>query len=520
MLLCLNLSSYVKYPFTQNAEFDFELLKKHSIIAERLMDDMVDLEVESIDRILDKIKSDKETDDVKAVELNLWKKIRITNLDVRRTGLGETALADALAMLNIKYGSQESIEMTGKIYKELAIGAHTSSCIMAKERGAFPIFNYEKEKNHKYISSLIEECGEGIVDLWKTTGRRNIALTTTAPTGSVSVVSQTSSGIEPVFLLSYTRRKKINSSDKNAKIDFVDSTGDCWQEFKVNHHGLNKWMEISGENDVMKSPYWGASSNEINWISSVNLQASAQKYVDHSISRTINLPENTTKELVSEIYLKAWESGCKGLTIYRDKSRAGVLINSNESNVIRPKKIIECFAPKRPEKLHCEINKAKVKGEAWTFFVGLLDNIPYEVFGGLSKYVDIPNKIKTGFIIKDYKIDGVATYNLAIGEFDDQMTIKDISNIFENPNNGTLTRFISLSLRHGVPLNFIVEQLSKDKFSDMTSFSRVMARVLKKYIKDGTKTTAEKKCPDCGKENSLIYQSGCVQCLNCSYSKC
>lgn len=525
-LLVLNLTGYVKDPFTKKASFDFKKFHEHTLVAQRLMDDIIDLELECIDRIMNKIDSDPESLETKQIEINLWKKIRDMNVSGRRTGLGITALGDAIAMLGFKYGSQDSINITQKIYRALAVGSHTSSCIMAKERGSFPIFNYKLEKDHKYLNSIMQDCDAEILNMWKKTGRRNIANTTTAPTGSVSALTQTTSGIEPVYMLSYTRRKKHNPSDKNARVDFVDAMGDSWQEFTVYHHGVKKWMEVTGESDLTKSPYFGATSNEIDWVASVELQAVAQKSIDHSISKTCNLPETISKDIVSQVYMKAWESGCKGFTVYRDKCRDGVLISNDDKAVKkidennRPVNIEYYMAPKRPVELICDIKKVKVQGEAWTMFVGLLNGKPYEVFGGLSKYVDIPNKYKIGKIVKNGKVNGITTYNLAVDENDDQMLIKDIANVFENGNFGAFTRTISLALRHGAPVQYVVEQLSKDKHSDLTSFSKVMARVLKLYIVDGTKSSAEKTCPSCSAENSLIYQEGCLSCKNCQYSKC
>jgi ribonucleoside-diphosphate reductase alpha chain len=331
-------------------------------------------------------------------------------------------------------------------------------------------------------------------------------------------------------MLSYVRRKKHNPSDKNARIDFVDAMGDSWQEFTVYHHGVKRWMDATGESDISKSPYFGATSNEIDWVTSVDLQAAAQKSIDHSISKTCNLPENATKEMVSQVYLRAWEQGCKGFTVYRDKCRDGVLISRSETPKEingRPAAIQVTLAPKRPVELPCEIKKVKIKGEAWTIFVGILNGKPYEVFGGLSKYVDISNKYKAGKIAKNGKVDGLTTYNLKIGDSDDEMAIKDIANVFENANFGAFTRTISLALRHGTPIQYVVEQLLKDKHSDVTSFATVVARVLKNYILDGTKSTAESKCPNdkcpsniAGVPSSFAYQEKCLTCTNCGWSKC
>jgi ribonucleoside-diphosphate reductase alpha chain len=516
-LLVVNLLSFVINPFGKKAKFDFELYATVCQKAQRLMDDLVDLEIEKIEKIIAKINSDPEPDAIKAIELNMWEQFLQSCKQGRRTGTGITALGDCLAALNIKYGSKQSIEMTDEIYKQLMTNTYKSSCIMAGERGAFPIFDKEMEKGHKFISFALSQDKE-LNTLYNANGRRNVALLTTAPTGSVSTQTQTTSGIEPAYLLSYVRRKKHNPSDKNAKIDFIDHMGDKWQEFNVYHHGVRQWIEITGETDITKSPYHNATANDVDWVASVDLQATAQKYIDHSISKTCNLPNTATEELVSKVYMRAWELGCKGFTVYRDGCRTGVLVNREENKKdARPSNITYSMAPKRPNELICEIKKVKVQGEAWTIFVGLLNNIPYEIFGGLSKYVDIQNKYKFGTIIKNGKVDDITTYNLVVGEDEDQMTIKDIANVFDNPNYGAFSRTLSLSLRHGVPIQYVVEQLQKDRHSDITSFSKVMARVLKSYIKDGTKTSAV--CPTCGESGGLKYQEGCLSC-SCGFSKC
>lgn len=521
-LLVVNLLSFVNNPFTKTASFDYDLYSNVCQKAQRLMDDLIDLEIEKIEKIINKIKSDPEPESIKLIELNMWNQFLISCQMGRRTGTGITALGDCLAAMNIKYGSNQSIEVTEEIYKQLMINAYKSSCIMAGERGAFPIFDANLEKNHPFIN-LGLSLDEELKNLYNKNGRRNVALLTTAPAGSVSSLTRTTSGIEPVYMTNYTRRKKHNPSDKNARIDFTDQMGDQWQEFTVYHHGVTKWMEITGESDIAKSPYAGATATEIDWVASVDLQAAAQKYIDHSISKTCNLPEDVSKGVVSQVYMRAWEKGCKGFTVYRDKCRDGVLISSSESkkdNEERPADINIIMAPKRPVELPCEIKKVKINGEAWTFFVGIYNNKPYELFGGLSKYVDIPNKNKNGKIVKNGKVDGITSYNLIVGEGDDQMLIKNIANVFENHNFGAFTRTISLALRHGAPVQYVVEQLLKDKYSDITSFSKMAARVLKSYIADGTKTNIEKKCPECGSENSFIYEDKCIKCKNCPYSKC
>lgn len=528
-LLVINLLSFVINPFTKKAKFDYDLYSSVCQKAQRLMDDLVDLEIEKIELLIEKIKSDPEPAVVKTVELNLWNQFLQSCKMGRRTGTGITALGDCLAALGIKYGSKQSIETTDEIYRQLMINAYKSSSIMAGERGSFPIFDASMEKGHPFISHALSQDKE-LSTLYKEHGRRNIALLTTAPTGSVSTQTQTTSGIEPAYLLEYKRRKKINPSDKNATVDFVDQMGDKWQEFTVYHHGVKQWMKATGEMDITKSPYHGATSNDIDWVASVDLQAAAQKHIDHSISKTCNLPASATEETVSKVYMRAWELGCKGFTVYRDGCRSGVLMSvdkKSESSDVRPPDINASAAPKRPPELPCDIKKVKVQGEQWTIFVGMFKGKPYEIFGGLSKYLDIPNKHKTGKLVKNGKVEGITAYNLIVGEEDDAMTVKDIANVFENKNYGSFTRLLSLSLRHGTPLQYMVEQLSKDKHSDLTSFSRVVSRVLKGYIKDGA-AASEKVCPGCKGEGTLIYQEGCLSCKggvlsdgnSCTWSKC
>ncbi len=509
----------MKDPFTSKADFDFTLFASHAQKAQKLMDDMVDLEIESVNRIITKIKNDPEPDTVKSIEIELWNNVKEACINGRRTGTGITGIGDCLAMLGIKYGSVKSIAMTENIYKCLAIECYRSTCVMAGERGAFPVFSFEKEKDHEFLEQIWKADAE-LHKLYKANGRRNIALLTTAPTGSVSVLTQTTSGIEPAYLLEYKRRKKINSSDKNAKVDFTDALGDQWQEFTVRHHGLDQWMRITDKTDITKSPYWGATSNDVDWTASVDLQAVAQKWTCHAISKTCNLPNNTTKDLVSRVYMKAYDAGCKGFTVYRDGCRTGVLIAADDKTKDgRPADIMQAEAPKRPLELPCDIKKVKIQGAQWTIFVGLYKGKPYEIFGGLSKYLDIQNKYKTGKLVKNGKVEGITAYNLVVGEDDDQMVIKDIANVFENKSYGSFTRTISLALRHGAPIQYIAEQLLKDRDSEITSFSKVVARVLKTYIKDGTKSSAEKQCPECGREDSFVYQEHCLKC-SCGWTKC
>ena len=516
-LLLLNVTSFVKNPFTSSAKFDYDLFSSYTRKAQRLMDDLVEIEIEHIDRIIEKINSDPEPEEVKYTELNLWRKIRVAASTGRRTGLGMTGIGDTVAMLGLRYGSEEAISAVEDIAKTLAVQSYMESCNLAKERGAFELYDFEREVGHPFIERLFEESNE-LRDMPKEHGRRNIAISTIAPCGSVSCLTQTTSGIEPVFMLQYTRRKKVNSNDPNVEVDFVDELGDRWQHFTVSHHGLQKWMDITGEEDITKSPYHGATSAEINWESGVSLQAAAQKWICHAISRTTNLPREATTVDVNRVYMKGWESGLKGITVYVDGSRDGVLISSDEEDKSRVN-FNQHSAPKRPDQLACEIHRASVKGEGWTILVGLMDGKPYEVFGGLSKFVEIPRSYSSGSLIKKTRKTKNSIYDLSFGEEGDEFMIKNIVEVFDNPNYSAFTRTISLALRHGAPVSFMVEQLQKDRDADFSSFSRVVARVLKKYIENGTKST-EKKCDNCGAEGSLVYQEGCVICLSCGSGKC
>lgn len=522
-LILMNLSSYVTNPFTDTAQFDFDLFKNHVTKAQRLMDDIVDLELEKIDKIIEKIKLDPEPAHIKQTELDLWEKIRVANISARRTGLGVTGLGDAIAELNICYGSEDSVSCVESIYKCLAVAAHESSVQLAKERGAFPIFEYNRYKSHPFFDRLLPETSPKSQQDFKKTGRRNIALTTTAPAGSVSILTQTSSGIEPVYKLVYKRRKKINPNDtQNIQVDFVDELGDKWQEFNVYHLPFKKWMEVTGKTDVNDSPYKNSTAEEIEPQLSVSAQAAAQRWVEHSISRTVNMPNNISKEAVSDVYLSAWKSGCKGITVYRAGSRAGVLISEDDKKASsdgQPLSVIENHAPKRPKELSCDIHRVTVKGDQYVVLVGLLEGKPYEIFAGLSEYVEIPKRIKQGLLIKNGKRDGVSTYNLKIQLSEDELLFKDIVELFQNKTHGAFTRTISLCLRHGIPVQYLSEQLKKDKHSDITSFSNVIARVLKSYWNEETIEPTQATCPSCA-QNSLVFQEGCLTCSNCGYSKC
>ena len=501
-LMCLNLLSYVNNPFTSEAHFDTSLFYKHTQLAQRLMDDLVDLEAEKIEKILQKIDSDPEPDYIKTSEKEMWQRILKNNNEGRRTGTGITALGDTLAALNIKYGSEESIEVTGEIYKLLKFGCYRSSIDMAKELGPFKVWDHEKEKDCPFFTRWKTESatvllsatfsGADLYNDMKKYGRRNIALLTTAPTGTVSILTQTSSGIEPVFMLSYTRRKKINPNDASTKVDFIDNSGDKWQEFIVYHPTLQKWMNITNKTDIKESPWLEACAEDIDWHNRVKLQAAAQKHVCHAISSTINLPENVTEEEVAKIYETAFESGCKGITVYRKNCRSGVLVDS------------ATISTDRPKELPCDVHHLTVKGKSYLVLVGLVDNKPYEVFSAKNGMTD--KTVKHGAILKCKK------HYKAILE--DETELSPIMATASDEEE-TVTRLVSALLREKVDLAEIVKQLDK-VHGDLTIFAKSISRTLKKYIKVGTKTGS--KCPECG--GDLVYQSGCQQCSQCSYSAC
>ncbi|NBO99474.1 MAG: adenosylcobalamin-dependent ribonucleoside-diphosphate reductase [Proteobacteria bacterium] len=529
-LLLVNLYKFVKNPFTSAAAYDNEKFKDVVVKAQRLMDDLIDLEIEAVDKIISKIKNDPEPEEVKQSELNLWKKIKEAALGGRRTGLGITALGDTLAAMGFVYGSKHSIQMTESLYKSLAVSSYRSTITMAEERGAFPVFSHKLEAEHPFIKQILEANPELVKD-YKKHGRRNIAITTTAPAGSVSVLTQTTSGIEPAFMLFYKRRKKVNGDDPSARVDFIDPLGDKWQEYTVYHHAFKKWMEVNHktEENVTESPYHGGTANEIDWVAKVDLQAAAQKWICHSISNTTNIPNSTSVDVVKDIYMRGWETGCKGVTIYRDGCRTGVLVAETSKvetkNVDgQPETLVESHAPKRPKELTCDIHRINVRSgsdnESYLVLVGKLEDKPYEIFCGLSQHVEVPKKAKTGTLIKNGKKDGVATYNLQIpiGD-DDHLLFKDVVELFSNPNHGAMTRTLSLALRHGVPVQYVVEQLQKDKHSGLQSFSKAIARVLKTYIPDGTKSQSDKICGSCGLEG-IVYKEGCATCNSCGWSKC
>lgn len=538
ILLLQNLTSYVLNPFLDKASLDEEKLKKNTRMAQRLIDDMVDLEIEAIDKIIEKIKIDPEDEKIKSNEMDLWTNIRDICQKGRRTGLGITGLGDCIAMLNLKYGSKESLSVVDKIYSTIRDEAYRSSVEMAKERGAFPVWDSKKEKDNAFLNRLPEDIQKDM----KEVGRRNIACLTTAPAGSVSTQTRTTSGFEPVYLAEYIRKRKLTENDKD-KPDFVDGMGDKWKEYKIEHHGLQLFKKVSGK-EFKDSPYFCSQAADIDYEMRVKMQAIATKYTCHAISSTINLPHDIKIETVDKLYMLAWEEGCKGLTIYRDGSRDGVLTKESSSRECedcdeaslklrelvqqghRPTKIILSPAPKRPPVLECEIHRSKVRKGDWLFFVGLLHGQPYELFGGDSakfeKTLTIPQKYKTGWIVKNGKNKaGITQYNLVLGSMEDKnekLQYKDINKHFNNKEYGAFTRLASLSLRHGTPIKYICEQVTKVGCAgDLFSFQRAMSRILKKYIADGEKSEVE--CPICGSQD-VMYKNGCPTCKICGHSNC
>lgn len=514
-LILQNVYGYVVNPFTENAYFDYESFYEDAQIMQRIIDDVIDLEIECIERIINKIESDPEPDYIKQIEKDLWEGLKDTCLKGRRTGCGVTGIADALAAMNIKYDSDEGVENVDMIYRTLKFGCYRSSVDMAKELGTFPLWDKNKEKDNVFLNRIKSETvilsedkilnGSDLYKDMEKVGRRNVALLTTAPAGSISCLSQTSSGIEPVFQLSYKRRKKIYDA-KNARVDFVDKTGDSWQEYEVYHPKLKVWMDITGNTDIKKSPWYGATSHDIDWRKRIDIQSRAQSSVCHSISSTINLPEDASVDEVGEIYMEAWRKGLKGVTVYRDGCRDGVLINDNKEEKDEKNKINKTNAPKRPISLPCDIYYISVKGQKYFVFIGLLDNEPYEVFAGRNG-IDLPKNIKSGNLVKVKR----GKYKLVIDDREIDYIID-----FETEEQEALTRMVSASLRHGTDINFIVQQLEKTK-GELVGFCKSMARVLKKYIKDGTEVKGD-ECEKCG--GKLIRQEGCILCQSCGWTKC
>lgn len=502
-LLCLNVYSYVKNPFTKEAYFDYEYFKSDVKIAQRIQDDIIDLEIEALQRIINKIKKDPEIDEIKEREIQLWKRILEKAKKGRRTGTGITALGDALAAIGLKYGSKESIEEIDKIYKILKLGCYESSVEMAKELGCFGIWNKDLEKDNPFLNRIKDEDEKLYKDMQKY-GRRNISCLTTPPAGSISTLTQTTSGIEPCFQISYKRRKKINENDEGIKVDFIDKNGDKWQEFDIYHPKVKVWSEVTGEKDISKSPWYGCCAEEINWENRVKIQATANKHVDHSISSTINLPEDVSIKEVSKIYTAAWKEGVKGITVYRKGCRTGVLVDNTKEE---GKTIKKTVAPKRPPILPCDIYHATSKGEQYFVLVGIMGEDPYEVFAG--KNGNISKIIKKGMIKKLKR----GKYSLI--EENGDVLQEDISHHIDEDQEA-ITRLISSSLRHGCDVSFIVHQLEKVK-GDLLSFAKALSRCLKKYVPDNSKIHGE-VCKECGAD--LIRVEGCVQCKSCGWSRC
>ena len=531
-LLALNLYGYVDKPFTSEAKFNFELFRKHVHSAQRIMDDVIDLELEKIDAIQAKINRDPEDEEIKAAERNLWNKIRQKAIQGRRTGIGITAEGDMLAALGLRYGSDIAIDFAVEVQKTLAIEAYRSSVYLAKERGPFPIFDAQREKKNPFINRIKEEDETLYADMVKY-GRRNIALLTIAPTGTTSLMTQTTSGIEPVFMPFYKRRRKVNPNDKNVTVSFTDEVGDSWEEFNVFHHKFLTWLEVNGYNPdevktyseeevqklIEKSPYHKATSNDVDWVSKVKMQGMIQKWVDHSISVTVNLPEDISEDMVAKVYQTAWESGCKGCTVYREGSRDGVLISSKKKEQNADAK----SAPaKRPDVLDCEVIRFKNNHENWIAFVGLYNGKPYEIFTGLSEddVLPIPKAVTNGRILK-IKDENGSRYDFQyVDKYGYTNTIGGLSHMF-NKEFWNYAKLISGVLRNGMPITDVVNLISSLRLDSETinTWNAGVERALRRYIPNGTKAKTGKKCTECGSD-SLIYQEGCLICQSCGNSKC
>ena len=536
-LLAINLYSYVKNPFTPEAEFDFDLFRRHVQLAQRLMDDIIDLEQEKIDRILEKIASDPQSDEVKATERTLWEKIRRRTGQGRRTGVGITAEGDMLAALGLRYGTQEALDFAVEVQKTLALSAYRSSVTMAQERGAFEVFDAEREKNNPFMLRIKEADPQLYADMAQH-GRRNIACLTIAPTGTTSLMTQTTSGIEPVFLPVYTRRRKVNPNDPEVRVDFTDESGDAFEEYIVYHHKFLTWMRANGidtekhytaeeiEDLVSRSPYYKATANDVDWLMKVKMQGAIQKWVDHSISVTVNLPATVDEELVNRLYVEAWKSGCKGCTIYRDGSRSGVMISVKKKKDEKPE-LPECRPPqvteRRPDVLECDVVRFQNNKDKWVAFVGLLDGEPYEIFTGLQdddEGIVLPKTVTKGRIIKKINPDGTKRYDF---QFENKRgyktTVEGLSEKF-NKEYWNYAKLISGVLRYRMPLQNVIRLVGSLQLEseNINTWKVGVSRALKKYITDGTVAQGQ-KCPNCGKEE-LVYQEGCLICKNCGASRC
>ena len=529
-LLAINLYSYVEQPFTKDAKFNFELFKEHVHYAQRIMDDIIDLELEKIDAILEKVNDDPEDEHIKFTERNLWENIKKKANEGRRTGIGITAEGDMLAALGLRYGSEIATDFSEEIHKTTALEAYRSSVYLAKDRGAFTMYSAEREKNNPMINR-IKDADPVLYEKMVKYGRRNIALLTIAPTGTTSLMTQTTSGIEPVFMPVYKRRRKVNPGDKDVRVDFIDELGDNWEEYVVFHHKFKTWMEANGHEtnrnytqdeltDLVKiSPYFKATSNDVDWLAKVRMQGRIQKWVDHSISVTINLPSDVKEELVGELFFEAWKSGCKGVTVYRDGSRSGVLISNDE----KEKKKGTGFPTTRPEKLEADVVRFQNNKDKWIAFVGLLGGKPYEIFTGFSDDEDgilLPRSITKGFIIKSREDEETSRYDFQyINSRGYKTTIEGLSHKF-NPVYWNYAKLISGTLRHGMPIHKVVDLVTSLQLDNETinSWKAGVARALKKYIPDGT-LAEDAKCGECGSDE-VVYQEGCLTCISCGSSKC
>ena len=541
-LLAINLYSYVVNPYTPEAYFDYDLFRKHVMLAQRLMDDIIDLEQEKIDRIIDKIKSDPQSDEVKHTELHLWEKIKRKTAQGRRTGVGITAEGDMIAAMGLRYGTQEATDMAVNVQRTLALAAYRSSVTMAAERGAFEVFDAGREANNPFILR-IKEADPALYDDMVRFGRRNIACLTIAPTGTTSLMTQTTSGIEPVFLPVYKRRRKVNPNDPQVHVDYEDETGDCFEEYIVYHHKFLTWMRVNGydvnkrytqaeiDDLVSKSPYYKATANDVDWLMKVRMQGAIQKWVDHSISVTVNLPSDVDEALVDRLYKEAWKSGCKGCTIYRDGSRSGVLVSTQKtdkkSKEAEVPAIPQCQPPqvteRRPEVLECDVVRFQNNKEKWVAFVGLLDGQPYEIFTGLQdddEGIVLPKTVTKGRIIKTICPDGTKRYDF---QFENKrgykMTVEGLSEKF-NKEYWNYAKLISGVLRYRMPIENVIKLVGSLQLEseNINTWKVGVTRALKKYVLDGTAAQGQ-KCPNCGHE-TLVYQEGCLICKHCGSSRC
>lgn len=534
-LLAINLYSYVVNPFTKDAYFDYDLFKVHVTAAQRIMDDIIDLEMEKIDKIIAKISSDPETSEVKKTELHLWEKIRAKTLKGRRTGVGTTAEGDMIAAMGLTYGTDEATAFSVNIHKTLAIAAYGSSVELARERGAFEIFDAEREKSNPFINRIKDAAPELYEDMLKY-GRRNIACLTIAPTGTTSLMTQTTSGIEPVFLPVYKRRRKINPNDPDVRVDFTDESGDSFEEYIVYHPKFTTWMKVNGievksdysqeelDEILKRSPYYKATSNDVDWLAKVRMQGSVQKWVDHSISVTINLPSDVSESLVNDLYVESWKSGCKGCTVYRDGSRAGVLVSTKKEEPKCSHYIAnEEHILKRPIELEADVVRFQNNKEKWIAFVGLIDGRPYEIFTGLAddeEGIFCPKSVNKGKIIKAIDEQGNKRYDFQfINKRGYKTTIEGLSDKF-NPEFWNYAKLISGVLRYGMPIDQVLKLVGGLELDNQSinTWKMGVERALKKYLPNGMKANGQ-TCPNCGQE-TLIYQEGCLICTSCGTSKC